>query len=73
MMLKTKLLIALCVPLFTGCATVLHAVGDFYDNRDPCQISNKPATHVRPAWCGTAQSRMIIQNSHGQTIGYVRR
>lgn len=73
MNLKTKLLILIVMPWATGCASVLHGVGDFYDSRDPCQTSNKPASHVRPAWCGTVQSRMIIQNSQGATIGYVRR
>jgi hypothetical protein len=77
------LVLALACTL-TGCATPPAFLANYYDRRDPCQsqeFSKFDGTRLKPqgyshqhmpAWCGAAQGRTRIMNTHGQTLGYIR-
>jgi hypothetical protein len=84
MIMKTKLLALTAVICLSGCATPPAFLANYYDARDPCQTQEfsrlnsarlKPAGYNHsnfPAWCGAAQGRTRITNTHGQTLGYIR-
>jgi len=75
--------LVLCLAL-TGCATPPSFLANYYDSRDPCQSQEfskfdgsrlKPPGYTSkdfPTWCGAAQGRTRITNTHGQTTGYIR-
>ena len=75
--------LALCL-LLTGCATPPSFLANYYDSRNPCQSQEfskldgsrlKPAGYSQqnfPTWCGAAQGRTRITNTHGQTLGYIK-
>ena len=66
-----KALVCLITALIAGCGHI----ADFYDRQDPCQIRSelgRPKDYSRPTWCGTSSGRVVIYNTQGQPIGYIR-
>lgn len=59
--------------LLSGCAsdkTMLSHVGDYYDNRDPCQYKGKVDNYKLADFCGANRNKKtyVVKDNNGKTV-----
>ena len=72
----------MAVLLLTGCATncreacvagfgpgnsVFDSVANYYDTKDPCQMTGKPQGYQYPSFCGSSRGKVYVRKINSNT------